>query len=79
MAALETLAGAGFSIAPPAAERCRLLSVAQVAELLGVGQEKARSLAAEVPGSVRLPGGDIRVRLQELERWLERHPLRVEA
>lgn len=72
MAALETLGAAGYSLQPPASERVRLLSAAQVQELLGCGEHRARDIMREA-GAVMLPGGDLRVRLQALDAWIARH------
>lgn len=75
MAALETIAAAGFSISPPAADRLALLSVKRVAQLLEVGEDKARAIVRDLPGSVILPGGDVRARVADVERYLDSHPL----
>jgi hypothetical protein len=73
-AALETLGAAGFSLSAPASERLRLLSPAQVAELCAVHIETARSIVKSLPGSVMLPGGDLRARVVELEAWMDARP-----
>ncbi len=79
VAAIETLSAAGFSFSGPAAERISLLSSSRVAELLDVSMARARDIMRDLPGSVMLPGGDLRCRVQELERWLDRHPAEVAA
>lgn len=79
VAAIEVLTTAGFSFSGPCAERIALLSSARVAELLDVGQARAREIMRSLPGSVMLPGGDMRCRVQELERWLDAHPAEVKS
>jgi hypothetical protein len=70
-AAVETLQAAGWTISGPQSERLALLSAARVAELLDVSPATARRIMAEVPGTVMLPGGDLRCRAISLERWLD--------
>lgn len=79
VAAIETLSAAGFSVSGPAAERISLLSSSRVAQLLDVSMARARDIMRDLPGSVMLPGGDLRCRVQDLERWLDQHPAEVEA
>lgn len=76
LAALETLGAAGFSISAPSADRLALLSVRSVARLLEVGEDKARAVMRELPSTVMLPGGDLRARASDLERYLDEHPAR---
>ena len=78
-AAIETLAAAGWRLQAPAGERIRLLSVAQVADLLEVGENRAREIVRSLPGSVLLPGNDLRARAHEVESWLDGHPAQVEV
>lgn len=75
MAAVETLTAAGFRIVGPAVERMRLLSVADIQEVLGVGEGKAREILRAMPGAVMLPGGDLRVSAVEVEKWIEARAL----
>jgi hypothetical protein len=70
---------AGFSFSGPASERISLLSSSRVARLLDVSLVRAREIMRELPGSVMLPGGDLRCRVQELERWLDQRPVEVRA
>ncbi len=70
-AAVQTLSAAGWAISGPASERLALLSAGRVAELLDVSPATARRIMQEVPGTVMLPGGDLRCRVQSLERWLD--------
>lgn len=49
------------------------------AELLDVSPRTARDIMRGLPGSVMLPGGDLRCRAQELERWLDQHPAEVRS
>lgn len=70
-AALETLQAAGWTISGPQADRLALLSSARVAELLDVAPATARRIMGEIPGTVMLPGGDLRCRAVALERWLD--------
>lgn len=79
VAAIETLGAAGFSFSGPASERLALLSSARVAQLLDVGPAKAREIIRALPGSVMLPGGDLRCRAAELERWVDEHPAEVKS
>ncbi len=74
LAALETLGAAGFSLTGPAVDRLSLLSVRKVSQLLEVGPDKARAIMRELPGSVMLPGGDLRARASDLDRYLDQHP-----
>lgn len=78
-AAIEVLGAAGFSFSGPSSERIALLSSARVAELLDVSPAKAREIMKALPGSVMLPGGDLRCRVQALEQWLDSHPSEVRA
>jgi hypothetical protein len=70
-AAVQTLTAAGWTISGPASERCVLLSAARVAELLEVSPATARRIMQDIPGTVMLPGGDLRCRAVALERWLD--------
>ena len=38
---------------------------------IGCGLPRAREIIAGLPGSVRLPGGELRARPADLEAWLE--------
>ena len=77
-AALETLAAGGWRISPPPNVGLRLITVAELAEILSVSPRRARELAEVIPGTVRLPGNDIRVRESALQKWMEQLPLNVE-
>lgn len=72
-AAVETLMNAGWSLSPPVEERLRLLDPDQVAEAVGCGDKKAREIILSLPHSVRLPGGELRARPADLERWMKDH------
>lgn len=74
-AALEVLRAAGYELRPPDTEKLRLLTPKEVGQLLGVGIAKAREIALGLPSTVRLPGGDLRVTVPDLERWLDQHRL----
>lgn len=76
-AAAETLSAAGWTISGPASDRLRLLSPAGVADVLAVSVETARGIIKQVPGSVMLPGGDLRCRVVELERWISARPATI--
>jgi len=69
-AAIETLSSAGWTISGPSSERCVLLSPGRVAELLDVSVPTARRVMEQV-GALMLPGGDLRCRAANLERWLD--------
>ena len=73
-AAVETLAAAGWSVVPPVTAKLQLLSVREVAQILGVHPDTARTIALSLAKTIRLPGGDIRVRVVDLERYLDEHP-----
>jgi excisionase family DNA binding protein len=67
-----TLAAEQLDAIDPALRRVKLLSLAQVAELLGVDRATVwrwRRTANPLP-VVFLPGKIVRVRLPDLERWL---------
>lgn len=49
----------------------KLLTAAQVGELLGVTDETARRYIRQHMACMMLPGGDLRVEEAEVERWLE--------
>ena len=74
-AALETLQAAGFCVQAPAAARLQLVGVREFAGLMGWGEAKARAAMADAEHfrAVRLPGGDLRIRLAEVEAFIERH------
>jgi hypothetical protein len=74
-AAIETLQAAGWTIAPPPNGHLRLLSVGEVAAVLSISTRRARDLAEQIPGSVRLPGNDIRVKESALQKWIDSMPL----
>lgn len=69
------LSDAGFRLVPPAVWHLRLLRPADVGEILGVCQRRAREIMRGLPGTVRLPGNDLRARPGELERWIKQHEL----
>lgn len=77
LAAVETLMSAGWTITPPAMERIQLLDPHQVAEAIGCGLPRAREIIAGLPGSVRLPGGELRARPADIEAWLEQRRIAV--
>lgn len=72
-AAVETLLAAGWTIQPPAHERLRLLCPQEVADLVGCGLARAREIIASLPSSARIPGGELRARPADLERWIDEH------
>jgi hypothetical protein len=74
-AALETLAAAGFSLTGPATARLQLIGAQELARLMDWSAAKARSVMQEAEHfrAIRLPGGDLRVRLTEVEAFIERH------
>jgi hypothetical protein len=74
-AALETLAAAGFSISGPATARVQLIGAQELARLMDWSPAKARSVMQEAEHfrAIRLPGGDLRVRLAEVEAFIDRH------
>jgi hypothetical protein len=72
-AAVETLLLSGWQITPPAEERLQLLTPRQVADLVGCGLPRAREIITSMPGSVRLPGGELRARILDMEEWITRH------
>lgn len=74
-AALEVLRQAGFELRPPDSEKLRLLKPSEVAQLLGLSVVKSREIALGLPHTVRLPGGDIRITVADLEAWVEQHRL----
>lgn len=74
-AALEVLRQAGFELRPPETEKLRLLKPNDVGQLIGVGVAKAREIAIGLPNTVRLPGGDLRVTVSDLESWIAQHRL----
>jgi hypothetical protein len=76
-AALQTLSAAGYHLAGPSTERCRLLNAHQVADLLSVSVSTARRVIRQLPGSVNLEGGDMRCRVSDLDSYLDAHPLTV--
>lgn len=70
-AAVETLQRAGWTLSAPELERMRMIPIPTVADLLGVGETTARGIVRSLPGTVRLPGGELRARASDLERWIE--------
>lgn len=72
-AAMNRLLAAGWQLSAPTVERLRLLRPGEVAEILGVGANRAREIIHALPGSVRLPGDDLRARPDDLEQWIEAH------
>jgi hypothetical protein len=74
-AAVETLVSAGWRMSPPAEDRLRLLDPRQVADLVGVGLPRAREIITSIPTSIRLPGGELRARIPDLERWIDQHAM----
>jgi hypothetical protein len=72
-AAVETLLASGWQITPPASERLQLLTPRQVADLVGCGLPRAREIITALPGSLRIPGGELRARIPDLESWMEQH------
>jgi hypothetical protein len=77
-AAMETLAAAGFSMTGPATARLQLVGAQELARLMDWSPAKARSAMqdAEHFRAIRLPGGDLRVRLTEVEAFVDRHEVR---
>lgn len=74
-AAMNRLLAAGWTLQAPSIERLRLLRPADVAEILGVGSNRAREIVHALPNSVRLPGDDLRARPSDLEEWISSHRL----
>lgn len=74
--AASVLSDAGFRVVPPAVLRLQLLRPSDVGEILGVGQRRAREIMLFLPGTVRLPGNDLRARPVELEKWIESHEVK---
>lgn len=74
-AALQTLAEAGWTLTPPAQSRLQLCTVEDIATLLVVSPNTARSIARSLPHTVMLPGGDLRIRMTDVEEYVERHRL----
>lgn len=72
-AAVETLVSAGWRLAPPAEDRLRLLDPRQVADLVGCGLPRAREIILSLPSPIRLPGGELRARIGDLDRWIDQH------
>lgn len=72
-AAVETLLGAGWHITPPASQRLQLLTPRQVADLVGCGLPRAREIITGLPNSVRIPGGELRATVPDLEAWMDSH------
>jgi hypothetical protein len=72
-AALEVLREAGWQLTPPTTERLRLLTPHDVSDLLSVGVAKAREITISLPNTVRLPGGDLRATVADVEQWIEEH------
>lgn len=74
-AALETLQAAGFAVSAPAAHRVQLVGAQELARLMDWSPAKARAVMADAEHfrAIRLPGGDLRVRLAEVEAFIERH------
>lgn len=75
-AALEILAACGWTITPPVSPRIQLLTTRQVADIVSIHVDTARDLVASFPNSVRLPGGELRARVADLEHYLDTHPVR---
>ncbi len=73
--AAAVLSDAGFRVVPPAVWHLRLLRPADVGEILGVCQRRAREIMLGLPGTVRLPGNDLRARPGELERWIKQQEI----
>ncbi len=74
-AAMNRLLAAGWTLSSPSIERLRLLRPSEVAEILGVGANRAREIIHGLPNSVRLPGDDLRARPTDLEEWISAHRL----
>jgi hypothetical protein len=74
-AALETLQAAGFCVSAPASARVQLVGAQELARLMDWSPAKARSVMQEAEHfrAIRLPGGDLRVRLAEVEAFIDRH------
>lgn len=73
--AAAVLSDAGFRVVPPAVWHLRLLRPADVGEILGVCPRRAREVMLGLPGTVRLPGNDLRARPGELEKWIKQHEI----
>lgn len=74
-AAVETLLASGWQITAPASERLQLLTPRQVADLVGCGLPRAREIIMAMPGSLRIPGGELRARIADLELWIAKHQI----
>lgn len=72
-AAIKTLTEHGLVIQPPAQQRLRLVSTAELAELWNISHAKAREIIHSLPNSVRIGGGDLRARPLDLEKYMEEH------
>ena len=79
IAACRTLSAAGFSMHVPGTARLELVSANRRSQLWDISEAKARAIISELPGSVRLSGGDLRARVSDLEEYLAGHPIRPGA
>jgi hypothetical protein len=70
-AAIDTLMAAGFSLQAPAHHRLQLVSLERFAEMAGWKDTDTarRAVLAYFPRRVRLPGGDLRVYLRDVEAF----------
>lgn len=69
---------AGWVLTPPASQP-GLLRARDVADLVGCGLERARGIMRVLPGTVRLPGDDLRSRREDLDAWIDSHRIQKEA
>lgn len=74
-AALEVLVGAGYRITPPVSARLQLMTPLEVGQVLMVSPRRARDYMRQMPGAVRIPGGDLRCRPSDLEAFISHHPI----
>jgi hypothetical protein len=75
--ACDTLRAAGWVMEAPASRSLALLTIGELRIVLRVGLKKARRVAVSLPGTVYLPGGDIRVRVKDVATYLDAHPYRL--
>lgn len=75
LAALETLRSAGWVFSAPAAQRLQMLTVNDVAGLLGFDRRKVERMAksGEFPGARQI-GSDVRIPVADVEAMIERAP-----
>jgi hypothetical protein len=70
--AMQVLSRAGFAVHVVSPEVPRLLAVKDVARALGMSTRWVRDHLGEFPGRTRLPGGDVRIPVQDVVELVER-------